>query len=360
MVRLRWGWVTLAASGSLVLQAIGGPIVLASIGNGLVGLSEVLAAVAVFAVVINTVGAVRLQPALRRPRVDRYLCGPLLRYGGALAVSGLAALPLTNAERFFLAHFHGTVPVAHYAVAAALANVMLFLPLAITEPLFPALVRLNAGRSVAEASRLHHQALQGMVLLMTPVALLFGMVAGPFLAIWAGPEYSRESTLPFLILLLGFWFNALASIPYSRLLASGRTASIAKVHLAELVPYLALAAALTSVAGAIGAAMAFTARVIADSIFFFIAASRDSSPFRLPLPERRARWTATTTSLLLAVIASSSAVSSLFLRLGLAAALGTVYSVVIWMSVLTSGERNGIHGLALELAGGLRAPGEGQ
>jgi O-antigen/teichoic acid export membrane protein len=357
MVRLHWGWVTLAVSGTSVLIAIGPPIVLATLGHGLVGLSGVILAAAVFALLINTIGALRFQPALRHPRVDRHLCAPLLRFGGALAISGLANLPLTNAERFLLSHFHGTVPVAHYAVAAALASMLAVLPLTITEPLFPALVRLNADSSALEATRLHRQALQGLVLLMTPAAILFGLVVEPFLALWAGSEYARESTLPFLILLVGFWFNALAAVPFNRLLASGRTLSIAKLHAAELVPYLLLAAGLTFVAGAIGAAIAFTARVVADSVFFFIAASRGGhGSFQLPLPKKRRRWLAVTASLLLAAVIAATTVSALSLRLTAAAVLGAVYIVALWKWVLTSSERTVIRGLALEVAGRLARP----
>jgi hypothetical protein len=66
---------------------------------------------------VNLLLAVRLQPALVHPRFDRAVFRRLLSYGGALTVAGLALVPLTTAQRFFLAHNHSTTAVAYLGVA---------------------------------------------------------------------------------------------------------------------------------------------------------------------------------------------------------------------------------------------------
>src|ERR1035437_8918360 len=101
-VRLRWGVLTLSSSGPAIAATVATPVILFLTSGGVVVMAGVVAATAA----ANLFIAVRLQPGLLRPRFRRNLVSPLLRYGGGLTISGLAAIPLVTAERFFLAHNH--------------------------------------------------------------------------------------------------------------------------------------------------------------------------------------------------------------------------------------------------------------
>src|SRR4051794_38641232 len=98
--------------------------------------------------------------------------------------------------------------------------------------------------------------------------------ARPLFTVWAGPDFGRESTFPFYLLLIGLFFNLNAYLPAGLLLASGRTDLFAKLYWIELVPYIAITAFLTGRYGAVGAAASWSIRVIADSVIFFILAKR--------------------------------------------------------------------------------------
>jgi O-antigen/teichoic acid export membrane protein len=296
----------------------------------------------------NLMVATRLQPELRRFRFNKRLLPPLLRYGAPLSLAGLAAIPLETAERFLLALNRSTTVVAHYAVAASLGTILAVLPQQLAGPLMPALVRLEAGGRADEHRALYRKSLQVLFLSLTPASILLALLAQPFLSFWAGANYGRYSTAPFFVILGGLWFNAFAYVPYAYLISAGRTKTIAYIRIVELLPYIAGAALLTAKYGAIGAAMAWSARVVVDSVLLsavvrYIAGLRWS-----PLPTRRLPALVAPLALGGAAALCALITNNLIARLGCAAVLGTLYAVVTWL-LLTTEERDGLLALVAEV-----------
>jgi O-antigen/teichoic acid export membrane protein len=350
VVRLRWRECTFVTSTSSLVAAIGTPACLVILGGGVVTAEIVALAGAITWVLGNLVVAVRVQPRLLRPHFDRVALKQLFSYGGALMVAGLIGIPLTTAERFFLAHNHTTTVVAYYAVAATLATTLLIVPEQLSGPLLPGLVRLEAQGRLRELRELYQKGLMGMFLVMTPSTIVLAFLARPFLALWAGPKYGAHSTGPFLLVIVGVWFNCLAWIPYSYLLSSGRTKLIALVQSAELVPYLVGAWILTEKFGAIGAAMVWSARYAVDAVLCFAVVRRVAPMPILPLSERRLRSVASPLALVGAVLLAGSLSHDLPARIGWAVVLMGAYALVTWRWVLTGRERQGLLSLVTEVA----------
>lgn len=339
IIRLRWRSYTIVTTGSSVLQVVAVPVALAAVAGGVL----TAAAVSLGAAAVGALGtvwvAVRLQPAIMRPKVDGRMARKLLRFGGPLTLSGLAAIPLTTAERLLLAHYTSPSTVAYYVVAAALAGVLSVIPAAVAAPMFPALVALEGAGQSASARSLYRQALQGAFLVLTPAVLLLAFVAHPFIALWAGSAYGRHSTGLFYVLLIGIWFNGLAYIPLSYLLASSRTALIARIHLLELVPYIVIGAVLTSTLGALGAAIVWSARVVIDSVVLFWCATRAGQLPLSPLSSRALASAASPLALAAALALVGLVVSGLAARVAYALVLLLIYGGVMWLLVLTRRER---------------------
>jgi O-antigen/teichoic acid export membrane protein len=109
--------------------------------------------------------------------------------------------------------------------------------------------------------------------LLPLIAALF-VIARTFFTVWAGPDFGRESTIPFYLLLGGLIFNLNAYIPSALILSAGRSDLFAKFYWIELVPYIIATAVLTGMYGAVGAALAWSARTIIDAFLFFWFAKR--------------------------------------------------------------------------------------
>ena len=357
VVRLRWRQFTLVSGLASLIAAIGPPLALKVVSGGVVTVTTVALCAATVGALGSFLLGVHLQPALRRPRVNRAVLRQLLSYGGALTIGGLASIPRVTAERFFLAHNHSTTVVAYYAVAATLATTLNVLPEQLVGPLLPGLVRLEAQGRLDEQRSLYRKSLAALFLCLTPAAIILAFLAHPFLSLWAGPAYGLHSTGPLLVIVGGVWFNCMAWVPYNYLLSCGRTKLIARVQMAEVLPYLAGAWVLTSKFGAMGAAVVWSASFVADSVIFFTVVRHVAPQLTFsPLSERRLRAIGAPVLLACVAVAAATEWHGLVIRLGLAAGLGLIYAAVVWYMVLTAGERQGVSDLVAEITRRSRKP----
>jgi O-antigen/teichoic acid export membrane protein len=116
---------------------------------------------------------------------------------------------------------------------------------------------------------------------MTPMVVV-GIAAFPvFTQHWVGRSFAEHAAPIGIVLLVGIWVNGLAFIPYGHLQASGRPDIAAKFHAIELVPFLGLLWLGVHYFGLIGAAYAWTLRVVLDAALLFIAAGRIPRWYRI-------------------------------------------------------------------------------
>jgi O-antigen/teichoic acid export membrane protein len=91
-----------------------------------------------------------------------------------------------------------------------------------------------------------------------------------------GPEYAGDAPLVLRILLIGFVFNSVAQIPFSKIQACGYSKTTALVHLIELIPYLLILFFCVKSFGLTGAAIAWAVRVTADFLILEYISSKIS------------------------------------------------------------------------------------
>jgi O-antigen/teichoic acid export membrane protein len=345
LVRLRWRELTLimaiSTTGSIALI----PVALAAFGGGVITSALVSVVLGVINVVVLLFVALRLQPQLRRPRVSREAAGKLLRYGSALTIAGIANIPLNTADRLMLAHFRGTTTVAYYVVAWRLATLLTVIPIAVCQPIFPGFVRLHGSGQIDALRTLYHQALQGLFLVLTPTMLLLAFIAEPFLKLWAGRTYGVHSTDLFYIMVVGVWFDAAGWLP-AYFLSLDHMKQFARLRVAEVIPYVALTAVLTSRYGPTGAAIAWTARLVFDATSLFVMARRLGGVTVSPFSSRRARSALFPVVLGLILLLLALVTTSLAERAGCAIGIVVIYGLTVWRLALTQRERDGLRVLA--------------
>ena len=347
VVRQRWKANTLITSGTSIIYVALIPLALAVLGGGLYTAAIIYLGCALLSAAVMVWYAGRLQPELRRPRFVPHVARRLIVFGAALTVSGIASVVLTSAERILLGHYKSAAAVGYYAVAARLGTLLWVIPMSTTQPLLPAFVTLNGRGEIAQARALYRRALQASFLVLTPLTLLLGFLARPFLTFWAGSRYGQYSTVPFFVVLIGVWFNAIAWLPVTYLTAVSRPSLLARVHTLELVPYIAAAALLTTRFGALGAAAVWTGRVVVDALVFCWVASRTESLTLSPLPDQAMRSLTLCALFAGALAVLTTTTASLMLRSVYALALVPPYCLASWRFVLTSQERRGLRSLGL-------------
>lgn len=198
-------------------------------------------------------GHVRLRPA------RRYVW-PLLEYGGWVTVSTLMAPLFPVIDRFVIGNISGAALVTAYAVPADLTRRLTAFPLALSRALFPRL----SGSEAEEAARLATAANRALLVVMTLPVLVALFLMDSLLTLWLGARLADAATGPARLLLIGIWFNSLAYIPFIRLQAARRPASIARITALELPFYVAAMVLAVRAYGIEGAAAVALARCAID------------------------------------------------------------------------------------------------
>lgn len=207
------------------------------------------------AVLTARAGGVAVAPAWCRAQASM-----LLSFGGWVTVTSLVGPLMLVLDRLLIGAAVGVRAVTLYAVPFQLAERLLLVPAALGQALFPRL----AAAGPDEARALSDQAKHVILAVMTPLILVAMALCGPFLAWWISPEFAQQAGTTARVLLLAFWINSLAFVPYAVLQAAGRPELVAKCHLVEVLPYAALLYLALVTWGLPGAALAFLARVAVD------------------------------------------------------------------------------------------------
>jgi O-antigen/teichoic acid export membrane protein len=283
-----------------------------------------------------------LLPEVTRPAPRRDLFTPMLRFGVALVVSAFVITLLTQTEKLFLARFDSARAVAYYAVAYTLATIVAIIPRAVKGALFPAFSQLEG----AAVDRLYARAVRSLSLVIAPIAVAMCLIAEPFLRIWAGAEYARYSLWPFYLLLAGNAVGALAHVPTVLLKGLGRADVIARLQILEIVPFLVSAALFTRWWGAIGAASAWSLRMILDTALLFRVARRYAHISISTSPRERIGIAGAAALLGAPLLLFALPDPSIPIRVAVAVTTLIAYSAVAWRSVLTIGERSRLTAMA--------------
>ena len=220
------------------------------------------------------VAACRRAVPLLKP--ERPLPGEMRRlvsFGGWITVSNIIGPILAFWDRFLIGALLGSAAVALYVVPFNLVWQIVILPGSLTSAMFP----LLALAGPEERERLSRRALGFLSLIMTP-ALLGGLIVlGPFLHVWLGSEKGAASAPVGYLLLLGLWTNSFALVPAARLEAQAKPGILARLHLAEVLPYVALLYPAVIVWGIRGAAVVWSLRCAVDTLLLF-RLSRERMP----------------------------------------------------------------------------------
>jgi O-antigen/teichoic acid export membrane protein len=339
--RLQMGWITVVGSGGAVLQTATVVAILLS-GGGVLGacLGGVLAASCQF--LGFGLLARRAQPRVLPPHVDTRLFLPLLRFGGPTTVSALVGMVIFQGERFMLARGAPVADLGYYGVAFALAQLVDVAPVAMAGSLFPGLARVHAVGERGALEELYALAVRGVAMLVLPASVLIGIAGRPFLEFWAGPTYAAHSWAPLMILLVGGAANSMAHVPRTLLPALGRPDLVARIHIAQLIPYLVLGPFLVSSMGVVGAAVCWAARAIVECIWVFRVAhrSRPMSSWGI-IGKRRPAWLAIVgLSVLSLAAAAVMPQPGILWRAGMVSAYVACYVAIAWTRLLGAQERS--------------------
>jgi O-antigen/teichoic acid export membrane protein len=245
------------------------PLAVLPFSHSLVPVVAVLVAGRFLGLAISVAVCIAQFPALRpilqwRSEAVR----PLLNFGGWMTVSNVIGPLMAEMDRFLVGVLVSLQAVAYYATPYDIVMRLVIIPGALAAVFFPAFSTTLVAQP-DRARRLYSRALLSLAVIMSPITLLIILVARPALRIWLGAEFAIHSAVVLQVLAFGFFFNALAYLPFALIQGAGRADWTAKLHLAELPLYLMMFWLLTRRFGIAGTAAAFAVRATID--FFALA-----------------------------------------------------------------------------------------
>ena len=197
----------------------------------------------------------------------------LLSFGGWMTVSNIVGPLLVYVDRFLIGIFASMAAVTYYTTPYEMATKLWLVPAALTGVLFPAF-STSFVQDRARALRLYHRGLRYMFLALFPVVLIATALAPLAFKIWLGNDFALHSAPVFQWLVIAVFINCLANIPFAYLQALGRPDLTAKFHLIELPIYAVFLILMIQRYGTMGAAIAWFARIVIDTVLLFAAAHR--------------------------------------------------------------------------------------
>src|SRR3954470_2434706 len=282
LAHLRIGTYTLINSGALVLQTLLIPVVVA-LGWGVAGAVEVMAGVNVIALGAHIAVDLRILPEMRRPSVDGALIRPMFVYGAGIVANAIAELLFAHFDKLAVTRYISVKDFAYYSLAAAVAGLIVPIPLALFQALVPAFTRMHAAGDSTGVELLLQRSTKAVLLIAMPLLMVIVVGTHPFLTAWAGPEFAFYGSRTAYILAAGQVVAIFGYVPSALLYALGKSRTFALLHWIELPAFLLAVILVTPRYGALGAAACWAVRCLVDAVAITSIALRKIRPRQLPL-----------------------------------------------------------------------------
>ena len=255
-----------------------GPLLVLPFSHSLVPVVFLLVVGRLLGALAHFLACVRAIPALRHsPQLQGKVVRPLLRFGGWMTMSNVISPLMVYADRFMIGAVLTVSAVAYYTTPFDLVFRLAFIPTGVAGVLFPAFATSladNPERTALLVSR----GVKYIFLAMAPIILVTVAFAPEGLALWLGPSFAAQSAPVLRWLAAGVLLNAVACVPFALIQSAGRPSLTAKLHILELPVYLPLVWFLARWKGIEGVAMAWTARVLLDTVLLFFFARKVAPP----------------------------------------------------------------------------------
>ncbi len=312
-----------------------GPLLVLPFTHNLAVITAVLLVNRIVGWALHLVMCFRVLPELRYKRsFERSVLGQVVRFGSWMTVTNVVGPLMVTLDRFLIGAVVSVAAVSYYATPYEVVTKLWIIPGAVVGVLFPAFAS-SFSKDENYTSTLFSKGVKYTFLILFPVTLVIVSLAPNGLEVWLGADFARNSTAVMRLLAVGVLVNSLAQVPFAYLQGIGRPDITAKLHLFELPLYIGTVFFLLKTRGIEGAALAWTARVLLDTVLLFAFSSK-----YLVTGSRLIKSVATLLALALAVLAVSALPSPLPTKLFFLLAALTLYCVLTWLFALNPGERS--------------------
>lgn len=197
----------------------------------------------------------------------------LLSFGGWYTISSVISPFLVQVDKLFIGTFVSATAVGLYTIPYEVVTKTIIFATALSTVAFPRYAGLWI-KNRKLAFREFNKWLGVLTLCMGGGCSILAIILPDLLFWWIGEVVTDDSLLVGRLLCVGIFFNAIGIMYYTLIHASGDSKSTAFIHMFELPVYLFILFTLILKYGVVGAALAWTLRMIIDSCLMAIVASK--------------------------------------------------------------------------------------
>jgi len=183
--------------------------------------------------------------------------------GKWLTISNIMSIGMTHSDRFILGHYRPPTELVNYAVASELIQRGIGVLSIISSSLFPLISR-------SEFSEVQEHRIKKAFRISLALGILGGLLGywlvDYLLIIWLGRNDTQQIAYLFKIMLTGWFASGLGQLYLAKIHSLGDTRTPAIIHTVEATFFVPLAIYVAVNYGAVGAALAWTARAITDAV----------------------------------------------------------------------------------------------
>ncbi len=251
----------LAITGGTLAQLL--PLTVAALGHVSLGwLVPAALGAHLITFAINFSYCRRHLPLRLKPHFHPEHLKPLFSYGGWVSVMSIMAPLLVTIDRMVIGALAGAKAVAFYTVPYSIVTKLMALSRSLHSAIFPRL----ASAQEHEANMLVEKSSRALLAVMTFMVLVLIPVIHPFLILWVGSDFATQAQGIGEVILLGVLINSIVIPHHSWLMAKSRVRAITLVYLIQIPFYFFFLWFGLSYLGVIGAALAWTVRILMDTV----------------------------------------------------------------------------------------------
>lgn len=189
----------------------------------------------------------------------------LFEYGSWITLSGIIGPIMIYGDRFILSNLLGLSQIPNYSVVQEIITRGLVLPASLANAILP---RISESKEKMMIKSHYLFSIKRIFLMMLPISIFIILFSNQILTLWVNEEFASEMNYIFKIMSVALFFASLSQAPLIGLYGISKPKEVALIHSIELFFYIFMIFFLVNLYGIIGAAYAWTIRVIID--FFLL------------------------------------------------------------------------------------------
>ncbi len=194
-----------------------------------------------------------------------------------VGVTNILSLVMTYSDRFLIASFVSIAAMANYVIAYDTVTKVWLVMGALSSAVLPRLAAENrADRSNLNDKSVIHQVRLLIVVACIAPCVAIGSFANVIFELWLGTTYNAETSTIAMFLALGVALNCMTQLNFNLLQINGGERHGVALQIINLSGWGVLCLAIVPIYGVLGAAAAFLARMILDSVLVARACKKNN------------------------------------------------------------------------------------